>query len=509
MIRWGAGMGDLGAAAVAQCAVPHRLASVDVAIIATYLGAMIVVGVIVARRLRGFRDFFIAGGRMTTPLLVCTLVSTYYGLDVTFGTSETAFYEGVAAFVAYSAPFYLFYVLTAVLVAPRLKRLDALSLPEAIGNAYGAQARIAAALASFVYSAPILGVAGMGLIGTVFFDLEPWQGCAIGGAVATVYTMLGGLLADALTDTVQFVVMCVTAAVAAVVMLCTVGGPEAIGARLGPEVLAPLGTLSSWEVLVFAVVAMTPLVEPAFYQRTFAAVNARQVVKALLIGAVLWASYDWLVVYLGVAGRDLVAAGRLPAGLDGSEVLLHVAAIALPPGLLGLFVAGCLAAAMSTVDSYTLIAAGNVVYDGWQTATGRRLSDRSLLLATRVLVLVTMAAAIALALLFERLRDAWIFMSTVLLSTVLWPMLAVLFAPRLATRRAGRWSTTAGLTVSVALFVMFEVAGTPTVDGSMALLLPGVGVELQRESALLFTLPLAALGFAAGAAADRQRGTAP
>jgi hypothetical protein len=43
----------------------------------------------------------------------------------------------------------------------------------------------------------------------------------------------------------------------------------------------------------------------------------------------------------------------------------------------------------------------------------------------------------------------------------------------------------------------------------MALLLPGVGVELQRESALLFTLPLAALGFAAGAAADRQRGAAP
>jgi SSS family solute:Na+ symporter len=198
----------------------------------------------------------------------------------------------------------------------------------------------------------------------------------------------------------------------------------------------------------------------------------------------------------------------LPAGLDGSEVLLRVAAIALPPGLLGLFVAGCLASAMSTVDSYTLIAAGNVVYDGWQAATGRHLSDRTLLLATRVLVLVTMAAAIALALLFERLRDAWIFMSTVLLSTVLWPMLAVLFAPRLATRRAGRWSTSVGLSVSVALFVLFEVAGTPTVDGSMALLLPGVGVELQRESALLFTLPLAALAFAGGAAADRLRGAA-
>ena len=308
-----------------------RLAPVDLAIVIAYLVGMLVVGVLVARRIRNFRDFFVAGGRMTTPLLVCTLVSTYYGLDVTFGSSETAYYEGVAAFVAYSAPFYLFYMVTAVLVAPRLKRLPALSLPEAMGLAYGPGARVAASAASFVYSAPILAVAGMGLIGNFFFGLEPWQGCVIGGSIALVYTVLGGLLADAITDAAQFVVMCVSVAVAAVVVLTTTGGPEVIGARLGAEVLAPLGTLSGWEVLVFVGVAMTPLVEPAFYQRTFAAVGARQVVRALLIGTVLWASYDWLVVYLGIAGRDMVAAGTLPADLDGSAVLLAVAAAALPP----------------------------------------------------------------------------------------------------------------------------------------------------------------------------------
>jgi Na+/proline symporter len=220
---------------------------------------------------------------------------------------------------------------------------------------------------------------------------------------------------------------------------------------------------------------------------------------------VLWACYDWLVVYLGLVGRDLCAAGVLPADLDGSAVLLHVAAVTLPPGLLGLFVAGCLAAAMSTIDSYALIAAGNVVYDGWQAATGRSLSDRTLLVATRVLVAVTMAAAIGLSLLFERLRDAWIFMSTILLSTVMWPMLVLLFAPRLATRRAGWWSTVTGLAASLALFVTFEAAGTPTPDGSMAIALSGLGVVVQRESALLVTLPIALLAFAAGAAVDRWR----
>jgi hypothetical protein len=117
-----------------------------------------------------------------------------------------------------------------------------------------------------------------------------------------------------------------------------------------------------------------------------------------------------------------------------------------------------------------------------------------------------MAAAIALSLLFERLRDAWIFMSTILLSTVMWPMLALLFAPRMATRRAGLWSALAGLAASLTLFVVFEAAGTATADGSMALVLPGFGVEVQRESALLFTLPVALLAFAAGAAVDRWEG---
>lgn len=480
-----------------------RLAPVDLAIVIAYLVGMLVVGVLVARRIRNFRDFFVAGGRMTTPLLVCTLVSTYYGLDVTFGSSETAYYEGVAAFVVYSAPFYLFYMLTAVLVAPRLKRLPALSLPEAMGLAYGPGARVAAAAASFVYSAPILAVAGMGLIGAFFFGLEPWQGCVIGGSIALVYTVLGGLLADAITDAAQFVVMCVSVAVAAVVLLTTAGGPEVIGARLGADVLAPLGTLSGWEVLVFVGVAMTPLVEPAFYQRTFAAVGSRQVVRALLIGTVLWASYDWLVVYLGIAGRDMVAAGTLPADLDGSAVLLAVAAAALPTGLLGLFVAGCLASAMSTVDSYTLIAAGNVVYDGWQAATGRRLSDRALLLATRLLAVVTLAAAIGLSLLFERLRDAWIFMSTVLLSTALLPMLALLFWPRLATPRAGRWSAVTGVTVSLGLFVAFQVLGSPTPEGSRVL--AANGWIFEREAALLVVLPVALAAFAVGWIADRRR----
>ena len=52
------------------------LSALDAGVVIAYLAGMLGVGWLVSRRITGFRDFFVAGGRMTTPVLVCTLVST-------------------------------------------------------------------------------------------------------------------------------------------------------------------------------------------------------------------------------------------------------------------------------------------------------------------------------------------------------------------------------------------------------------------------------------------------
>lgn len=478
------------------------IGAIDTSVVVIYLLAMVGVGVWVSRRLTGFDDFFVAGGRMTTPLLVCTLVSTYYGLDVTFGTSETAYNEGMAAFFAYSAPFYVAYVCMALLVAPRIRELPAISLPECMGHFYGRTARVLAAAASFVYSAPILAVGGMGLIGSVFFGMEPWVAMAIGAAISLVYTALGGLLADALTDTVQFTMMCVTAAIAAFVAMGRIGDHVALEARLGSEVFEPLGELTWTEILVYGSVAATPLVEPAFYQRTFAAKGGREIVKALLIGIVLWMAYDWVIVYLGISGRELVREGVLPGDVAPVEVLLLTMGHLLPQGLLGIFLAGCLASAMSTIDSYTLIGAGNLTYDIIEPLTGRRPTDANLLRLTRICLVVTLSFALWVALYFESLRDAWIFMSTILLSTVFVPMLAALFVLRVPRPRAGTWSAAAGLVASVALFACFLWLGREDADAGSVVWSTPIGVDLIREEALLVSVPVSFLAFLAGYAAD-------
>ncbi|MDH3884562.1 MAG: hypothetical protein OET63_10125 [Desulfobacterales bacterium] len=49
----------------------------DKVIIIAYFAAMIGIGVLLYSRMQSFDDFLVAGRRMTAPLLVCTLVSTY------------------------------------------------------------------------------------------------------------------------------------------------------------------------------------------------------------------------------------------------------------------------------------------------------------------------------------------------------------------------------------------------------------------------------------------------
>ena len=149
---------DFSAAVVEK---PVTLSAIDYAIVGAYLLGMLALGAVVSTRIKGFKDYFLAGGALTTPLLVCTLVSSYYGIDVTFGTSETGFYYGVVAWFWYSLPYYFFIALAALVIAPRLRRYgDAMTLSDVLEHHYGTKTRVVGAAACFIYSAPVLAMGG-------------------------------------------------------------------------------------------------------------------------------------------------------------------------------------------------------------------------------------------------------------------------------------------------------------------------------------------------------------
>jgi SSS family solute:Na+ symporter len=483
--------------------VTQFLRPVDLAVVAAYLASMIVIGVLLAGRVKAYRDFFLAGRSLTTPILVCTLVSSYYGLDSLLGDSGDASREGVVVWFTYGRPYTIALLLTGLLLARRLAGRDALSLADLLGQHYGRPTQLAAAIASFLYALPVLAIMGLAAIGEAMFGLPLWLGACLGSAVSVAYVAMGGAWADVLTDTAQFAIMCVSLAVALPFILGAVGGFAGVRATLGEAAFAPLGSAPPLYTAAYALTAVSVLVEPLFYQRMLAARDTAAIRNAFLVGLLVWGAYDWATTSVGMAGGAMMATGVLPADTPRDQVLLRLVPLYLPVGLSGLFLGGCLAAAMSTVDSYFLVAAGNLVYDIYRPLVRRNLDDRQLIRYTRVAMLASAAVCVVLGVYFERIKEAWAFMATILTSTLLVPTLASLFLPGRPVPLAGALASWGGLLAVLLFYAVMHVWGAPDLDLETRRM-DAVGLTLLREYALFAAVPVSALGYAVGGVLGRR-----
>ncbi|MCI0650714.1 MAG: sodium:solute symporter family protein [Planctomycetes bacterium] len=483
-----------------ECAaVPLEVAPLDYGIVGAYLALMIALGAWTARRIRVFKDYFLAGGALTTPLLICTLVSTYYELDVTFAVSETGFDSGLVAWFWQERPYYFAIILAALILPARVRRLPCMTLPDVLEHRYGPRARVAGAIACFVYSLPITAIAGLAAMCKVLGWPPAWGlGAAVG--VCVLYTTMGGLWADAISDTVQFVLMCGAFAVAIPIAAAWVGGHD-VAPHLPAAHMTATGGLSHWMLATWTVSALTVFVEPAFYQRMFAAKDTASIRRALIAGILLWAAYDWGATVLGMFARAAVEQGLLDAKLEGKAALLTVCMHTLPVGLKGLFLGGVLAAAMSSVDSYSLLASGNLVYDIYRPLRGGTLPERTMVRLTRAgVVLVTIVALLA-SLAFDKITDAWVFMAGALVAVVFVPVTGALFGnPRPA---AGFASACAGIAGFGAYLALVYTLGVYDEEGESWVWRAG-GLELWREFAVLFALPVSAAGYLIGNLAGKR-----
>jgi SSS family solute:Na+ symporter len=477
------------------------LSWIDYAVLGVYLLGMLGVGYYIKLKVPNFEEFLVAGRSMTTPILVCTLASTYYGLDVLFGTSEMAFNNGVVAFFGYSQLSLAVYLFAAFALSRRLRDAKFTSLPEILERHYGPTAGLFGGFTSLFYSLPALALFGLGRMCEVVFGLDARIGALGLGGVALLYTLWGGLWAVAITDTIQFVLMCVTLAIAIPLLMGNIGGFDAVASAIPAGHFALFGDMPIWLMLAYAATGISILVDPGFYQRVFAAKSARQARNAMLLSMLIWFAYDWLVVAGGMLAAAGVEAGILPSNLHSNDALLTAVMYALPAGLAGLFLAGVLATAMSTIDSYSLVAGANLSYDLYRPLAQNRVSDRELVRMTKLGIVLSWTLGYALAFAFDKLMALWVFQATALTSTVLVSIFVCLFWRGKKTPAACLLSYASGLLGVIAFYFTIKYLGVRNeIYGTYiwSFSLWGSDYEIWREYSLFFTLPVSALGFLIG-----------
>jgi SSS family solute:Na+ symporter len=481
--------------------VSGHISPTDLAIVGVYLLMMLGIGYYIFRKAPNFEEFLLAGRTMTTPILICTLASTYYGLDALFGTSELSYNDGVVAFFGYSELSLGIYLFAAYALSTRLRAARFTSLPEILERHYGVGSGVMGAVSSILYSIPALSLFAIGRLSEVMFGIDAMMGGLLLGGIALVYTLWGGLWAVAITDTIQFILMCITVAVAIPILLVELGGFEAV-ARVAPEsYFAPFGGIPIWLMLAYAATGISILVDPGYYQRIFAARSPRQARNAMLISILIWLAYDWLVTAGGMLARAGVAAGVIPVDVHSNDALLLAVTMALPVGLTGLFLAGALATAMSTVDSYTLVSGSNFAYDLYRPLRRPDASDDDLVRLTKRGIILSWVLGFGMAFLFERLLALWVFTATLLTSTVFVPIFAALYWKGRKTPAAGLTSCVVGLASVIVYYVGIQQLGAANeVYGTYiwTFSIGGRSVSLWQEYALFISLPMSFVGFLVG-----------
>ena len=301
-------------------------------------------------------DYLVAGRRVTLPAFVATLVATFYGGIL--GVGEYTWRYGIANWLVFGVPYYLGAALFAVFLARRARESELLTLPDLLERAYGRGAALVGAVAVFVNAAPAAYVLMLGTLFAAMFGgpAVPW---VIAAAVLSVfYVDRGGLRTVILTDLVQFSLMYLGFALLLGFLFAQHGGLGFLGPRVPASHWVWHGGNGAAAVIVWYIIALGTMVDPAFWQRAYAARSPRVARNGVLWSIVFWIGFDFMTTMCGLYARAL-----LPQLSDPVYAFPRLANLTLPPVALGLFYLGMIATVMSTIDSYAFIAATTVGRD--------------------------------------------------------------------------------------------------------------------------------------------------
>ncbi len=371
-------------------------------------------------------DYIVAGRRLTLPAFTATLVSTWYGGIL--GVGEYTWRHGVSNWLVFGVPYYLFAGVFALWLAGRARRAEVLTVPDMLERRYGRPAALVGALVLFVMTAPAAYVLMLGVMVQFATGWPLWVGVVLGTALSIGYVFRGGLRAVVVTDMVQFVLMFVGFMVLVPVCVVKFGGLAFLRSAVPAAHFTWDGGLGAQAVLVWYVIAMATLVEPAFYQRCYAAKTESVARRGIGLAIGFWVLFDLMTTTAGLYARAL-----LPDLADPVQAFPALAAHVLPGFWQGVFTVSLLATIMSTVDSYAFIAAVTLGRD--LVGRARGVSEDVALRYARWGLLATAVLAVALALWAQSVVTLWKALGSVGTPVLLVPLGAAHTSLRLDGRR--------------------------------------------------------------------------
>jgi sodium/proline symporter len=338
-----------------------------------YKVILVAIGWLAHRRTRDDADFFLGGRRLGAMVAALSASASSSSAWTLLGVSGAAYAWGVSAIWLFPACVGGF-CLNWFLLAPRLRRLShrsgALTTTDVLaGHGPGShRLRVLASLIILVSLCTYIAsqFQGAGKTFSETFDLPLHGSILIGSGIVVLYTLLGGFWAVSLTDTLQGMMMALSALVIPVAAVVAVGGPAAVVEGMGavpvdgymsPVRGAPL-VVGAGFVLGLLGIGLGYPGQPHVVNRFMALRDEAALVRGRRI-ALAWATLVYAgMLVLGWAGRVLVSTLA-----DNEVIFIAVTHRLFHPVVAGVMIAAVMSAIMSTADSQLLVAASSVAHD--------------------------------------------------------------------------------------------------------------------------------------------------
>ena len=318
-----------------------------------YVALQLLFGFWVARRIHTESDYLIAGRSLGPWLAAFTIFATWFGAETCIGAAGEAYSGGLSATRIDPFGYALGIMAMGLVFAVPLWRRRLTTLADLFRERYGLGVERYAALimipTSLLWAAA--QVRAFGQVLAASSELEVSLCITLAAAVVVVYTVAGGLLADAWSDLLQGVVLICGLALLAILVFSGDGGaafaalpPDRLSLRAADE--SWLISIETWAVPILGSIAAQELASRIIASRS----------PGVARHATLAAGTMYLCVGLIPVGLGLTAFTYLGEVEEPEQVLLHLAQGELPTFLYILFAGALVSAILSTVDSALLVA---------------------------------------------------------------------------------------------------------------------------------------------------------
>ncbi|OLD62103.1 MAG: Na+/galactose cotransporter [Acidobacteria bacterium 13_1_40CM_2_60_7] len=362
-----------------------HLSAVDLAIIAIYFLAVLLIGFYLKRFAKSGEDFFLAGREMTAWVAGLSFVSANLGSLELMGWAGNAYQYGILAAHWYwvgAIPAMLF---LGIVMMPFYYISKTHSVPGYLQLRYGKPTSALSAL-SFAFMTILMSGVNMYSMAVVMKVVLGWNfhfSIWISSLTVGIYVALGGLFSAIFNEVVQFFLIWFGALLIPILGLVETGGWNGMVARIHQNFPGqdythmwrpmahfadnPMGV--QWVAIVFGLGAVLSMgywtTDFLVVQRVISAKDVRAAKLAPVIGSFFKMAVPFIVILPGLLGLAALpfhlvpASGMQPGQHSYDEVLPLMLARYCGPGLLGLgitaLIAGFMAGMAGNVSAFATV----------------------------------------------------------------------------------------------------------------------------------------------------------